>query len=155
MACVKEECAKGNAPSDSSQMLVVRSVPEEDHLSLFYVLKGRKHNLHRPKQEALNKTLKRICITAIRPEKVKRSQRRHVQSQVEGNAPIEAHLRAGTQEIAEDTPTCEAWLDGRTLVGDGVKFNIRVNLPTILSLKMPRFIMTNCPAVPEVSAATG
>lgn len=135
----------------SSKMLFVRTVPEDDHLSLFYVLKGRKHNLQRLKDEELGKTLKRICITAARPEKVKRSLRRHMQHQNEATTPIEAHLLAGSQIVAERTCNSDAWLEGRVLVVDSVQFAVRVNLPTILSLKMPRFVMTNCPAVPEVS----
>ena len=130
--------------------LVVRTLPEEEHLSLFYILKDRKHNLRRRKDEALGKTLKRICITAARPEKVKRSQRRHMQHQNEHAIPIEAHLYNGSCVVAEDTRNCEAWLEGRVLVVDGVQYVVRVNLPTLLSLKMPRFIMTNCAAVPEV-----
>ena len=133
------------------KVLVVRTVPEEEHLNLFYVLKDKKHNLRRCKVEALGKTLKRICITVARPEKVKRSQRRHIQHQNEHATPIEAHLYNGSHVVAEDTPNCEAWLEGRMLVVDGVRFVVRVNLPTLLSLKMPRFIMTNCAAVPEVS----
>ena len=132
-------------------MLVVRTMPKEEHLSLFYILKGKKHNLRRPKQETLSKTLKRICITATRPDKVKRGQRRHLQSRGNESPPIEAHLLAESQEVAEDTPNCEAWVDGRILVVGNVKFDVHVNPPTVLSLKLPRFIMTNCPAVPEVS----
>lgn len=147
----KEETVKINAPSVCSQMLVVRTIPEEEHLTLFYVLKGKKHNLRRYKAEILSKTLKRICITAARPEKVKRGQRKHMQHQDDHTFPIEAHLFAGSRKVAEDTPNCEAWLDGRILMVDNVQFNVRVNFPTLLSLRMPKFVMTNCPAVPEVS----
>lgn len=150
MACSKEP-VKEAAPLGCSSILVVRTVPGEEHLSLCYVLKGKKHNLLRYKVEELGKTLKRICITAARPEKLKRSQRRHVEHQNKDAVPIEAHLLAGSLKVSEDTPNCDAWLDGRVLVVDDVHFIIHVNFPTILSLKMPRFIMTNCPAVPEVS----
>ena len=142
---------KESTPVAGSHMLIVRLVPEDEHLNLSYVLKGKKHNLRRCKQEALSKTLKRISITAIRPEKVKRSQRRHMQFQNEHMAPIEAYLLAGSQRVAEDTLNCEAWLEGRILVVDDIQFRVYVNFPTVLSLKMPRFIMSNCPAVPEVS----
>lgn len=146
----KGDSAKEDCSLDISQMLIVRIIPKEEHLNLFYILKGKKHSLRRPKLEALSKTLKRICITAARPDKAKRSQRRHMQSQNEDRTPIEAHLLAESQEVAEDTPNCEAWVYGRILVVDNVKFRVHVNPPTVLSLKLPRFIMTNCPVVPEV-----
>ena len=153
MAC-KQQDVKETASSSCSRMLVVKTVPGEDQLSLRYVLKGKEHNLLRYKEEALGKTLKRMCITAVRPEKLKRSQRRLVQQQTSHADTIEAHLLAGSRKVPEDTPNSEAWLDGRTLVVDDVHFSVHVNYPTILSLKMPRFIMTNCPAVPEVSRLT-
>ena len=142
---------ESGAPAVSSQMLIVRLMPEDEHLNLSYVLKGKKHNLRRDKQEGLGKTLKRISITAVRTEKLKRSQRRHMQSQNEHVTPIEAYLLAGSQRVTDDTPNCEAWLEGRVLVVDDAQFTVYVNIPTVLSLKMPRFIMSNCPAVPEVS----
>ena len=150
MASKEGPVEESGATVASSQILIVRLMPEDEHLNLSYVLKGKKHKLRRYKQEALNKTLKRISITAVRPEKLKRSQRRHMQGQNEHMAPIEAFLLAGTQRVADDTPNCEAWLEGRVLVVDDAQFVVCVNVPTLLSLKMPRFIMSNCPAVPEV-----
>ena len=142
---------ESDAPLASSQILIVRLMPEDEHLNLSYVLKGKKHNLRRYKQEALSKTLKRISITAIRPEKLKRSERRHAQCQNEHLVHVEAYLLDGSQRVAEDTPNYEAWLEGRVLVVDDAHFTVYVNIPTLLSLKMPRFIMSNCPVVPEVS----
>lgn len=151
MACKEGLVEESSAPVASLQMLTVRLIPEDEHLNLSYVLKGKKHKLLRYKTEALSKTLKRISITAIRPEKLKRSERRHMQSQNEHMAPIEAYLLAGSQRVAGDTPNSEAWLEGRVLVVNDAQFTVCVNVPTLLSLKMPRFIMSNCPAVPEVS----
>ena len=151
MACKGESVKESGAPVAPSQMLTVRLIPEDEHLNLSYVLKGKKHKLLRYKTEALSKTLNRISITAIRPQKLKRSERRHMQSQNEHMAPIEAYLLAGSQRVAGNTPNSEAWLEGRVLVVDDTQFTVYVNVPTLLSLKMPRFIMSNCPAVPEVS----
>ena len=151
MACKEESVKESGAPVTPSQMLTVRLIQEDEHLNLSYVLKGKKHKLLRHKTEALSKTLNRISITAIRPQKLKRSERRHIQSQNEHMATIEAYLLAGSQRVAGDTPNSEAWLEGRVLVVDDAQFTVYVNVPTLLSLKMPRFIMSNCPAVPEVS----
>ena len=151
MASKEGPVEESGAPVSSSQMLIVRLIPQDEHLNLSYVLKEKKHNLRRYKQEALSKTLKRISITAVRPEKLKRSQRRHMQGQNEHMAPIEVYLLAGTERVADDTPNCEAWLEGRVLVVDDAQFTVYVNIPTLLSLRMPRFIMSNCPTVPEVS----
>jgi hypothetical protein len=151
MASKEGSVDESSAPVSSLQVLIVRFMPEDEHLNLSYVLKGKKHKLLRYKTEALGKTLKRISITAIRPEKLKRSERRHMQSQNEHVAPIEAYLLAGSQRVGDDTPNCEAWLEGRVLVVDDAQFTVYVNVPTLLSLKIPRFVMSSCPAVPEVS----
>lgn len=152
MAVASSESKEEIASVVCSQMIaVVRIVPEDEHLNISYVLKGKKHNLRRLKQEALGQTLKRVSITAVRPEKVKRSQRRYIQDQHDRMAAIQAYLLAGSQKVDEDTVNVDAWLEGRLLVVDDAQFKVFVNVPTVLSLKMPRFIMSKCPAVPEVS----
>ena len=131
-------------------MLIVRLMPQDEHLNLSYVLKGRKHNLRRYKQEAsLSKTLKRISITAVRPEKLKRSQRR-----VRMNTWLQLKhisLLAQREWLTIHQTVMPAWLEGRVLVVDDAQFTVYVNIPTLLSLRMPRFITSSCPTVPEVS----
>lgn len=140
------------ASSVSSQLtrnlnLTVRSVEGEDHLNLIFHLKGRYHNLLREKEESVKKTLKRLVITAFKPAKAKRSERKHIDTET---IPIEAHLYNGEQLVPDDTPNAQAWVEGRVLLLDGFRFTIEVNPPTILSLKLPDFAMSGCPTAPEV-----
>ena len=139
----------------SSQLVVVRSVEGEDHLNLIFEFKGKSHVLLRQKDESLGKTLKRIVITAAKPDKIKRSLRKQVHTP---SIPIEAHLfagRNGQELVPEDIPNVQAWVNGSMLVLDGISYTIEVNLPSILSLKMPDFVLSGCPAVPEVSYTYG
>lgn len=134
--------------------IFVRSVAQEDSLGLTLVLKGRIHKLLRPKEENLEKTLRRISLTANKIEKsnVKKRKKNAGQSIPEVPSPVEVRLHCGAEEVAGDVPNIQAWVEGNTLVVSNTKFAVTVNPPTIVSLKVPDCAMSGYPIVPQVES---
>lgn len=132
----------------------VRTLPSEDHIDLSFVLRGKSHKMHRPIEEPLGRTLKRLLISANKSDKPRKRSQRKQASKDEPDI-TEAHLYTqhhSTRELVpEDTPNKEAWVEGSLLVIDGISYVIAVNLPTVTSLKMAECVLIGSAAIPEVS----
>lgn len=135
--------------------LSVRNVAGEDSIRLSANLRGRVHHLLRDKTEPVSKALRRIAIAAAKSAKTKknvRSKQRALATAPEIN-PIQTQLHVGSATgptVAQELPNADAWTEGNVLVVDDAQYDIRVNPPTVLSLKLPNFLMTGSPIVPEV-----
>lgn len=134
--------------------ILVRSVAQEDSLGLTLALKGKLHKLLRPKEESLEKTLRRISLTANKIEKsnVKKRKKNAGQSIPGASSPVEARLYFGAEEVARDVPNIQAWVEGNILVVGDAKFAVTVNPPTIVSLKIPDCAMSGYAIVPQVES---
>jgi len=132
--------------------VLVRSVTEEDSLSLTLVLKGKLHSLLRPKEESLEKTLRRISLTANKTEKssAKRRKKNAGPTVSEVPSPVEAHLYCGTSEVSSEVPNVRAWVEGSILVVSDTKYAVTVNPPTAISLRVPDCAMSGYPIIPQV-----
>lgn len=133
-----------------SKAVFVRSVEGESSLTLMLEFKGRTHRLLRSKEESLGKTLQRIALTAAKTEKGRKKKKSGHCS--EEAAPIEARLLCGSDnsEIPEATSNSSAWVEGNVLAISDKRFVVQLNLPTVLSLKIPECIMTGSPVIPKV-----
>ena len=138
------------------QFISVRSVDAESNLSLTLNFGGNAHNLLRPKDEPLGKTMKRICLSATKTKK-KGKQPKVKKQRLENkpvNPPIEAHLYFGTKSVAEvppDTPNSLAWVEGNVFVIGDTRYTISVNPPKVISLSVPSCLMSGHPIVPTVN----
>ena len=133
----------------------VRSVDEEDTLTLNFRLKGKDHHLHRFKQEALGKTLRRIVLTVCKDEKERQHVRRkHLSPTPADLDAVGAHVYAsgleGREEVPSETPNSDAWVCGNTFVLDDTSYTIAINTPTVLYLKLPDCIMSGYTVAPQV-----
>ena len=140
--------------------LVVRSVAGEETMRLSASLRGRTHSLLRDKSEPVLKALKRVAIAAAKSEKNVKSKKRHAHTATDdgstADAPIEAQLHVGScsgPAVSGELPNSLAWVEDNVLLVGGVEYNIRVNPPTVLSLRLPDFVMSGCPIVPKVCPA--
>ena len=136
--------------------VLVRSVELEGSLNLSLELRGKAHRLLRSKQENLEKTLKRISLTAAKSEKGKplKKKKKREESTEEDSSLIEALLYCGEEQVQTDTPNHLAWVEGNVLVIGTKKYTVHLNPPTILALKVPNCLMTGYPIVPQVCEIT-
>lgn len=133
----------------------VRSVEGEDQLNVIMDdCWGHHHRFLRDKKEHVSKTLSRIVLSSLKSQKKQMSgnRKRKRQEPEKDVPPIEAHLFAPSGEAVEgEVPNRAAWEDGGVLELGSVQYKVCLNLPTVLSLKLPRYPMTGCPVVPQVS----
>ncbi len=144
-----------NRGEERQPAVAVRSVEQEDCLVLALGLRGHTHKLRRPKEETLGKTLKRMSLVASKPETKARGKKKWRKE--ENHSPIEAHLYSGSGSganlIPDDTPNSEAWVDGNVLVIGSDHYNVQLNPPAVLELRMPECCMAGYPIVPQVAAS--
>lgn len=117
---------------------------------------GYHHRLLRDKNEPVSRTLNRLVLSSLKSQKRKSGTRKRKRTDLEEKPedalpPIEAHLYTPAGEtVSNEIPNEAAWEDGGVLRLGSVEYKVCVNLPTILSLKLPRYLMTGCPVVPQV-----
>lgn len=141
------------APQSTPRVVGVRSLEGEDKLNVTIEDNlGHQHKLLRDKYEHVSKTLKRIVLSTAKSESRKNRKRKHSDQLTEHTPPsLEAHLYTPTGDlVGEAVPNDTAWEEGSTLELGSVRYKVHVNLPTVLSLKLPKFSMTGCPLVPQV-----
>lgn len=145
-----------------SRVVRVRNVEGEEQLNVIMDdCWGHHHRFLRDKNEHVSKTLHRIVLASVKSQKRQMSATRKrkrpdlekdAPAPIEATAPIEAHLYTPSGEgVESEVPNKAAWEDGGVLELGSVQYKVCVNLPTILSLKLPRYPMTGCPVVPQVS----
>ena len=141
------------SPQSTSRVVGVRSLEGEDKLNVIIEDNlGHQHRLLRDKYERVSKTLKRIVLTTVNSQNKKNRKRKHREMLSESTPPsLEAHLYTPTGElVGEEVLNDSAWEEGSTLQLGSVRYKVHVNLPTVSSLKLPKFAMTGCPMVPQV-----
>ena len=143
--------ASGPDPSYSS-VVKVRCVDGSVKLNvIFNDSSGHYHELCRDKDEHVSKALTRIVLQS--QKKRRNRKRKHGGADEWGtDVPIEAHLYTPTGVPVESgIPNSAAWEEGGVLEVGSARYQIRVNVPTILALTLPSIIMTDCPTVPKVT----
>lgn len=134
----------------------VRSMEESDKLNvIFDDSLGHHYQLCRDKNEEVSKTLARILLSY--QKKVEKKSRKRKRDDSVGNPviPSEAHLYTPTgAPVGGRVRNAEAWEEGSVLEVGSTRYQVIVNLATVLSLTLPEIIMTDCPVVPQVGLRT-
>lgn len=133
----------------------VRVLTGEDHMDLNFVLKGKSHKMHRPVDEPLGRTLKRLLMSVNKSDKhQKKIKRKTGSTNTHQSSVTEAHVysRHNSERVIvpEVVPNINAWVDGSCLIVDGVTYSITVNVPTVCSLKISECVLIGSAAIPEV-----
>lgn len=144
--------------SESSNRVVkVRSVEGEKLNVILDDCWGHHHRLLRDKNEHVSKTLNRLVLSSLKSQKRKSGNTKRKHTDLEEKPkdtpppPIEAHLYTPSGEaVGNEIPNEAAWEDGGVLRLGSVEYKVCVNFPTVLSLKLPQYLMTGCPVVPQV-----
>lgn len=126
----------------------VTAVDGEDTLTLDLWLVGRNHKMLRPQNEPLERTLRRVALTAI-----KRKGKRGRDSKGEGAIPETPVVRllSEREEVPGTTLNGEAWREGHELVVGEERFLVLVNRPAVKSLAAsPCAMAGGYPIVPQV-----
>ena len=138
------------APLTASRKMLhvsVRCVENEPKLTLTLTIAGSTRHLQRPKEESLEKTLKRLSLTAS-----KGSQRgKGVNSAPKATPVVKLLERENGREVLGELPNERAWLDGAELLLGEDKYQVILNPPVANKLSVLGHVMTGCPVVPQVS----
>lgn len=126
----------------------VRCVESEPKLTLSLTIAGSLRHLQRPKEEALEKTLRRLSLTAA---KGNQKRKRYGADAVPVGTPVVRLLeRESGKEVLGDVLNERAWLDGAELVMEEEKYKVILNPPVADKLHVSGHVMTGCPVVPQV-----
>lgn len=106
---------------------------------------GARHKLVRCKDEHVSTALKRIELSILKKARKRKS------SVNDASLPFEVHLYTPTGDLVSgDVPNQAAWMEQGVLEVGSDRYVVRVDPPTVVSLKLPKYFMTGCPVVPEV-----
>lgn len=139
-----------------SRLVKVRSLQGEEKLNLILDdPHGHHREMLRDKHEHVGKALKRMVLQSMKSFKGGKRTRKLKGASEKTNAdetpPISARLYTPTGELVkESVPNTVAWEEGSILELGSVRYKVCVNIPTILSVILPKFVMTGCPVVPKV-----
>ena len=141
-------------------LVKVRVVEGSEHIKLIlddcWGL-NRTLKLTRGREDKLYKTLERIVLkTQYAKHGSTKAMKKHRRKQQDGEetsdaVPIEVRLYDPSGELVKaDTPNILAWEEGGVLVVNSIRYDVHVNIPTILSIQLPSLAMSDCPIIPEV-----
>lgn len=131
----------------------VRSVEEEDFLTISFSYEGKQRKMQRSKSEILSKALTRIELSS---KKKAKKAKKNVECNETGDAEEGNATLWLNGELVESSLTNEtAWKDGATLKIGAETFTIEVNPPTVKSLLLPDNIMSGFPVMPYLELEFG
>ena len=114
----------------------------------FYMM-GKDRKMLRPQNEPLEKTLKRIALSAVNRKDKKGRRGRRDGSPV--SSPV-VRLIKGKEDVLGTMPTVQAWKEGDQLVVGEERYTVLLNCPMVKSFSQPVCYMAGgYPIVPEVS----
>ena len=129
--------------------VAVTTIDGEDTITIAFSMLGKERKMLRPKGEPLEKTLRRITLSAVnRKDKKVRRGRKEESPAV---SPV-VRLIKGKEDVLGTMPTVQAWQEGDQLIVGEERYTVVVNLPTIKSFSVSGCcIAGGYPIVPEVS----
>lgn len=131
----------------------VRSVQEEDFLTISFTFEGKQRKMQRSKSEVLSKALTRIELSS--KKKAKKAKKNADCSETgdteEGNATLWLNGELVDSSLTNET----AWKDGTTLKIGSESFTVEVNPPTVKSLSLPDNMMSGFPVMPSLQLEFG
>lgn len=134
--------------STKMPIAVVRSIKEEDVLTISFTYEGKNRKMQRSKDEIVCKALTRIEVSLKKTKKAKRDNSCDDSGNSEdGRASLWFKGELVNSNVTNDL----AWRDEAILkIGDQT-FSVQVNPPTVLSLGLPDNIMTGFPVLPSLN----
>ena len=131
----------------------VRSVEEEDFLTISFSYEGKQRKMQRSKGEILSKALTRIELSS---KKKAKKAKKNVECNENGDSEEGNATLWFNGELVDSSLTNEtAWKDGATLEIGAETFTVEVNPPTIKSLLLPDNIMSGFPVMPHLELEFG
>ena len=131
----------------------VRSVQEEEHLTISFTFEGKQRKMQRNKTEILSKALTRIELSSKKKAKKakKNADCNETGDAEEGNASLWLNGELVDSSLTNET----AWRDGATLKIGSETFTVEVNPPTVTALSLPDNIMSGFPVIPFLQLEFG
>jgi len=124
----------------------VRSLNDEDDMTISLLINAKRRNMKRSKQEPLKKVLQRIAIShAEKKSEGKKKRKTHVVSE---NI-TDVRITCGGDTVSEDTLNCYAWVEKNKLNIGTLQYNIVLNPPSILNISISPCCMSGFPIVPD------
>ena len=130
-------------------MAVVRSVEEEEDITISFSYGGKQRKMQRSKGEILYKALTRIELSLKKKTKHVRKDKSCKESG--DNEDERATLWYKGEQVCPSLANYHAWKDGSTLKIGSQSFRVQVNPPSILSLTLPDNIMSDFPVMPSLN----
>lgn len=134
------------AESNVRSVVYVRSVEDEDDMTISLLINGKQRNMKRSKQEPVKKALKRITISQA---EIKSEGKKKRKPRVVSESDTEVKITCGGDIVAEDTLNCFAWLEKNTLSIGDLQYVIVLNPPSVLIVSISPCCMAGYPIVPH------
>ena len=129
------------------RLVLVDLYPEADKLTIHFTLNGKVRTMDRSGSEQLKKCLQRIQLNATDKK---------LRCVAKKNKPTESVPPSLTVEllfetIPVDLEVCnsEAWKEDSVLRVGTDEYQVRVNIPRVLSLSLPKYTLQDCPIIPQ------
>lgn len=149
--------------AESYRKLYVRNYEDERTLSISFNYKSQElnfsriFNMQRDKNELISYTLSRMSgnITKVEVQKQKKKQgkRKHWKNSTENvildPAEIDIQVLTCKNTLDENSKNIDVWIDGTVIKIKSLIYEVVVNAPTVLSLKLPSSIMIGFPVYPR------
>ena len=134
--------------------VIVRSVSEEEHLTLSFEYGGKQRSMKRVKLELLQKTIQRIGLSLVDKKKSKKAKGNDKEYLLKNNE-VKVELLCAGEQVEEHVSNAEAWKDGRILKIGDLDYTVELNPPTVTVLSIPNSFMAGFPVFPVVEVEFG
>ena len=130
-------------PPASTRHALVELYPATDKLTIHLTLGGKVRTMNRTGSEQLKRCLQRIQLNISEKKQGKKDK------SSEGPLPPHVELLFQSLPVDPELSNSVAWRDHSLLRVGKDEFLVRVNLPRVLSLSLPRYTLEGCPVVPR------
>ncbi|KAJ8019825.1 2',5'-phosphodiesterase 12 [Holothuria leucospilota] len=149
------------APSQGKAL--VRCIPGMESMNISFHFKGKDFNLLRDQTETLERTFSRISqnfkklAEKANKKRAKKLKKDSSQSSDDFNPLVSipecSILHNGDQLVPLEAQNRDAWTDGAIFrIGESAVFEVKVNLPSVMKLQLPRQMIAGCPLFPQIES---
>ncbi|KAI6659766.1 2',5'-phosphodiesterase 12 [Oopsacas minuta] len=128
-------------------LALVDFYPVSDKLTIQLTLNGKARSMERSGSEQLSKCLKRIQLNAC-DKKQRGINKKNKSTEPMPSSPI-TDLLFNKIPINSELSNSEAWKEDCVLRVGTEEFHVRVNIPRVLVISLPRHTLQACPVVPQ------
>ncbi|XP_071823238.1 2',5'-phosphodiesterase 12-like [Apostichopus japonicus] len=145
---------------EESQNVVVRCIDGKETMNISFHFKGKDYNFLRSQTETLDKTFVRMSQNF--KKLADKANKRRAKKLKKGTQPPEEFnplvsipecsiFHDGDKLVPLESCNHDAWINGAILrIGDIATYNVTVNIPTIVKLKLPSHFIAGCPLFPYI-----